>query len=90
MFDLHYDLLSFCYVCYLKDDYTFLEEWKKNYRIDNVRGVVANLYFMSIPEMKEELHPSYYRKESWVICEKVFSPFKELINNYGIELKSNK
>ena len=35
-------------------------------------------------------HPSYYGKESWVICEKVFSPFKELINNYGIELKSNK
>ncbi len=35
-------------------------------------------------------HHSYYGKESWVICEKVFSPFKELINNYGIELKSNK
>ena len=67
MFDLHYDLLSFCYVCYLKDDYTFLEEWKKNYRIDNVRGVVANLYFMSIPEMKEELHPSYYRKNISVV-----------------------
>lgn len=67
MFDLHYDLLSFCYVCYLKDDYTFLEEWKKNYRIDNVRGVVANLYFMSIPEMKEELHPSYYRKDVSVL-----------------------
>ena len=67
MFDLHYDLLSFCYVCYLKDDYTFLEEWKKNYQIDNVRGVVANLYFMSIPEMKEELHPSYYRKDVSVL-----------------------
>lgn len=36
------------------------------------------------------LHPSYYKKASWVICEKVFSPFKELFNNYGIKLKSNK
>lgn len=34
-------------------------------------------------------HPSV-RKANWIICEKVFSPFKELINNYGIELKSNK
>lgn len=34
-------------------------------------------------------HPSD-RKANWIICEKVFSPFKELFNNYGIELKSNK
>lgn len=34
-------------------------------------------------------HPSD-RKANWITCEKVLSPFKELINNYGIELKSNR
>ena len=61
MFDMHYDLLSVAYCCYLKGDYSYLEEWCKAYRDNNVRGVVGNLYFMSLDEMKEELHPDYYR-----------------------------
>lgn len=67
MFDLHYDLLSVCYVCYLKGDYSYLEEWCKSYREDNVKGVIANLYFMSLDEMKRELHPNYYQEEVSVV-----------------------
>ena len=63
MFDMHYDLLSVAYCCYLKKDYSYLEEWCKAYRDNNVRGVVGNLYFMSVDEMKEELHPDYYRED---------------------------
>lgn len=63
MFDMHYDLLSVAYCCYLKKDYSYLEEWCKAYRDNNVRGVVGNLYFMSVDEMKEELHPNYYRED---------------------------
>ena len=63
MFDMHYDLLSVAYCCYLKGDYSYLEEWCKAYRDNNVRGVVGNLYFMSLDEMKEELHPNYYRED---------------------------
>lgn len=33
-------------------------------------------------------HPSD-RKANWIICEKVLSPFKELINNHGVELRRN-
>ena len=47
MFDMHYDLLSVAYCCYLKKDYSYLEEWCKAYRDNNVRGVVCNLYFSS-------------------------------------------
>ena len=67
MFDMHYDLLSIAYVCYLKNDYSYLEEKIKSYRNDNVQGVVANLYFMSEEEMKEELHSKYYQKEVPVV-----------------------
>lgn len=67
MFDMHYDLLSVAYCCYLKKDYSYLEEWCKAYRDDNVKGVIANLYFMSPEEMANELHPDYYREEVSVV-----------------------
>ena len=67
MFDMHYDLLSVAYVCYLKNDYSYLEQWCKFYNDDNVKGVIANLYFMSKDEMKEELHPDYYRDDVPVV-----------------------
>ena len=51
MFDMHYDLLSVAYCSYLKKDYSYLEKWCKAYRDNNVRGVVCNLYFMSLDEM---------------------------------------
>lgn len=67
VFDMHYDLLSVAYVCYLKNDYSYLEQWCKFYNDDNVKGVIANLYFMSKDEMKEELHPDYYRDDVPVV-----------------------
>lgn len=63
MFDLHFDLLTLAYRSYLENDYTFLKEWIKAYHKDNVKGVIANLYFMSEEEMKKEIHPLYYQKE---------------------------
>ena len=80
MFDAHYDLLSIAYVCYLKNDYSYLEERIKSYRNDNVQGVIANLYFMSEEEMKEELHPKYYQKEVSVI--EMFRISTEIIKSY--------
>lgn len=80
MFDAHYDLLSIAYVCYLKNDYSYLEERIKSYRNDNVQGVIANLYFMSEEEMKEELHPKYYQKEVLVV--EMFRISTEIIKSY--------
>ena len=55
MIDLHHDLLSIMYYSYIKNDYSYLEEWLKNFRKDNVSGLLANLYFMNPIEMKEEI-----------------------------------
>ena len=55
MIDLHHDLLSIMYYCYLKDDYDYLENWIKNFNKGNVSGLLANLYYMSPEEMQEEM-----------------------------------
>ncbi|MBQ6323986.1 MAG: membrane dipeptidase [Bacilli bacterium] len=55
MIDLHHDLLSIMYYSYLRGDYGYLEEWIKNFNSDNVSGLLANLYFMSLDEMDVEL-----------------------------------
>ena len=55
MIDLHHDLLSIMYYSYIRDDYTYLDSWIKNFRDDNVSGLLANLYFMNEDEMKEEI-----------------------------------
>ena len=60
MFDMHYDLLTKIYMCYKKNDFTFIEGWIKNYNENNVKGLIANLSFESIPEMKEEYDVNYY------------------------------
>ena len=31
MFDMHYDLLTKLYMCYKDNDFTFIENWVKNY-----------------------------------------------------------
>ena len=59
MFDMHYDMLSVIYQCYLRNDYSYIEEWAKSYNEKNVSGLLANLYFMSDEEMKEELGEDY-------------------------------
>ena len=54
MIDLHYDLLSILYYCYKKNDFSYIKTIQKYYEENVVHGVVANLYFMSEDEMKEE------------------------------------
>ena len=55
MIDLHYDLLSILYYCYKKNDFRYIKKLQEYYKENNVRGVVANLYFMNEEEMKEEM-----------------------------------
>ena len=55
MIDCHYDLLTILYCCYLKNDFSYINKIKEDFK-DNVKGVVANLYFMSKESMKEELN----------------------------------
>lgn len=59
MIDLHYDLLSILYYCYLKNDFSYIEEVKKRISSSGVLGIVCNLYFMSKYEMKEEMGDKY-------------------------------
>lgn len=55
MIDMHYDILSVLYSSYIQGDFSYIENWVKNYNNDNVTGIIANLYFMSEDEMEEEL-----------------------------------
>jgi membrane dipeptidase len=55
MIDMHHDLLSIMYYCYLRDDYSYLDSWIKNFNSDNVSGLLANLYFMNREEMDVEI-----------------------------------
>ena len=59
MIDMHYDLLSIMYYCYKKNDFTYVENWIKNFTDDNVCGLLANLYFMNEDEMKDDLGKYY-------------------------------
>ena len=59
MIDLHYDLLYILYYCYLKNDFSYIEEVKKRISSSGVLGIVCNLYFMSKDEMKEEMGDNY-------------------------------
>lgn len=55
MIDLHHDLLSIMYDSYINNNYEFLDSWIKNFNDENVSSLLANLYFMSKEEMKEEI-----------------------------------
>ena len=55
MIDMHYDMLSVIYQCYIRNDYSYIEKWIKHYNSDNVSGLIANLYFMNEEEMKNEI-----------------------------------
>ncbi len=59
MIDMHFDLLTIIYECYLRMDYSYLEEVMKNFNPDNVSKVIANMYFMSKSEMLEEFGSNY-------------------------------
>ena len=77
MFDMHYDLLTAAYIAYLKNDFQALKDWCLAYNNDNVKGLIANLYFMSKQEMKEELHPKYYQEN--VSVTEMFKIAKEIV-----------
>jgi membrane dipeptidase len=80
MFDTHHDLLAKLYISYLKNDFTYIENWIKNYRFDNVIGVIANLCFMSEEEMNSEFDPNFYRKDVSVID--MFKKSMELLREH--------
>jgi membrane dipeptidase len=78
MIDMHYDMLSVIYNCYLRNDFSYIESWIKNYNSDNVSGLIANLYFMNEEEMKEEF--GEYYKEIDVV--EMFKISTEIFNQY--------
>lgn len=80
MFDMHYDLLTKIYMCYKDNDFTFIENCVKNYNFDNVRGLIANLCFMSIEEMQAEYHKDYYNPNVSVI--EMFKICRALLYKY--------
>ena len=45
MFDLHIDLLSILYYSYILNDYSYVEKLQYYFKKNNIKGVVANLYF---------------------------------------------
>lgn len=53
MIDTHYDLLTILYCCYLKNDFSYIKKIKEE--TINLKGLIPNLYFMNVKEMKEEL-----------------------------------
>ena len=84
MIDMHYDLLSVIYQCYLRMDYSYLEEWLDNYNSDNVSGVIANLYFMNEEEMKEELGLTLEEINVTEMFKKATEIFKEKVSGLDI------
>lgn len=92
MIDMHYDLLIVLYRDILNNNFDTTKEWIKNYKIDNVSGLIANLCFETKEEMEKEYHPKYFQEnvsvlEMFKLC---VSKLKELMPQdinlmFGIE-----
>ena len=80
MVDTHYDLLSICYVCHLKNDYTKIEDISKQILNNDMKAIFANLYFMSLEEMKKELDPNYYNSNVSIL--EMFKISKRILKRY--------
>lgn len=80
MFDTHYDLLTKLYISYKRNDFTYIDNWIKNYNLNNVRGLIANLCFMSKDEMNDEYDIDYYKDGDSVI--EIFRISVELLKKY--------
>ena len=80
MIDLHFDLLTKLYTSYLENDFTFIEEFSRNFNKDNVSGVIANMCFMSKKEMEEEYSKHYFDDSVSVV--EMFMISKQLIEEY--------
>ena len=79
MFDAHYDLLTIAYKAYLTKDYSYLEKISKDIQ-NNVRCVIANLYFMSREEMACEICENYYSDDVSVL--EMFKIAKRVLDLY--------
>ena len=84
MIDLHYDLLSILYQCYLRMDFSYIDKIRNNFRENNVSGVIANLYFMSEEEMREELGDNYGKIDVVDMFKKSTELFKEFFPNLDV------
>ena len=80
MFDTHYDLLTLAYMA--KKENINIDNLLKPLNQNNVLGVIANLYFMSKKEMKEELK---YPKDINVL--EMFKKAKENLDTYNLQCK---
>lgn len=80
MIDTHYDLLTICYVCYLKKDYTKIEQYAAEIKISGVKKIFANLYFMSKEEMKSILDNNYYQENVSIL--EMFKISKNILERY--------
>ncbi len=92
MIDSHYDLLTILYCCYLKNDFSYIEKIKTE--LKDITGLVANLYFMSKKEMKEELNISKINvvemfKISTKLFQKYFSDKKVIYSIEGCDYIDN-
>ena len=79
MVDMHNDLLTLAYTCYLKNDYSPLIDFNEKINQGDIKAIVANLYFMSINEMADELDDKYYGNESIL---DMFKRSKKILNEY--------
>ena len=80
MFDTHYDLLTIAYKAYLTGDYSYIDKISKYFNDNNVRGVFANLYFMSKEEMDDELCKGYYKEDVSVLD--MFIKAREVLDKF--------
>ncbi len=80
MIDLHFDLLTKLYISYVENDFEYIESFIKNYNKNNVTGVIANMCFESIEEMKEEYSKHYFNENVSVV--EMFQVVKCLLDEY--------
>lgn len=80
MFDAHHDLLSISYKAYITGDYSYLEKISKDFCNNNVKGAIANLYFMTKDEMRKELGEKYYSDD--VSVYEMFVKAKEILDRF--------
>lgn len=79
MIDTHYDLLTILYHCYMRNDFSYIDQVKNDFK--EIKGVIANLYFMNQEEMKQELGTSDFS---------TFEMFKVSTNLFREYFKSQK
>ena len=82
MIDTHYDLLSIAYVDYLNNNFDRIKKYTDEIRSGGVTDVFANLYFLSIDEMKYELHDNYYNGN--VLS--MFKTARDVLEYYGYDI----